>query len=70
MEETPDYGRLLDAEIRAFVARTESFFPANASRRPIAEQRRLYDAMCAAFHAGRPAGVTAQDGENAACRPW
>ena len=68
MDGTPDYGRLLDAETRAFVARAEGFFPADAADRPITEQRRLYDAMCRAFHAGRPEGVAAQEGTIAGTR--
>lgn len=56
-----DYDRLIDAETRAFVARVEAFAPAGAP--PVAARRRAYDAMCRAFDHGRPAGVTAADGD-------
>lgn len=57
----PDYDRLLDAEIRAFVAKTNSLYAADAATLPMEAQRRTYDRLCAAFHHGRPPGVTAID---------
>lgn len=57
----PDYRKLIDAEIWAFIDRTNSFYPVDAVDRTIEEQRRTYDEMCKAFHAGYPAGVSAQD---------
>lgn len=53
----PDYGLLLDDEVRAYIARGAEFYPPNAVDLTVAEQRCVYDAMCAAFHAGRPEGV-------------
>lgn len=57
----PDYGTLLDDEVRAFLARTEEFYPPDAVGMSIAEQRAAYDAMCTAFDYGYPAGVSAED---------
>ncbi|QDL91755.1 alpha/beta hydrolase [Paroceanicella profunda] len=53
----PDYSVLLDAEIRAFIARTGSFYPPDTAGFTAPEQRRVYDRMAEAFHAGRPEGV-------------
>ena len=52
---------ITDAEVLAFIARTESFYPPNTIESPIADQRRVYDEMCAAFRQPRPAGVTVTD---------
>ncbi|MEQ6247272.1 alpha/beta hydrolase [Sulfitobacter sp. HNIBRBA3233] len=57
----PDYGALLDAEVRAYIARGAEFYPPGAVGLTIEDQRATYDAMCAAFHAGRPEGVRTQD---------
>ena len=56
-----DYGLLLDDEVRAYIARGATFYPPDAVELTITEQRTVYDAMCAAFHAGRPDGVQAWD---------
>lgn len=55
-----DYKTLIDAETWAFIERTNSFYPVDAVDHSIAEQRRTYDRMAAAFHAGHPANVTAE----------
>jgi acetyl esterase len=60
--------RWLDPEIRAFIARTSSFYPDSANAGDIAEGRRLYARLCDGFRAPRPAGVVATDGSVAA--PW
>ncbi|MGJ8594435.1 alpha/beta hydrolase [Sulfitobacter sp.] len=57
----PDYGLLLDDEVRAYIARGAAFYPPNAVDLTVAEQRDVYDAMCAAFHAGRPKDVKVWD---------
>ena len=59
---TPDYAQLLDPEIHTFIARTASFYPHDLSPLDLAGQRRAYDAMAQAFHAGRPAGIRVEDG--------
>ncbi|NRB01800.1 MAG: alpha/beta hydrolase [Rhodobacteraceae bacterium] len=58
---TADYTKLLDAEVWAFLARTEEFYPPDAVDLTVADQRRVYDEMCAAFDVGRPDGVTTED---------
>jgi acetyl esterase len=52
---------MLDPDMTAFVRETERFYPADATGRPIAAQRTLYDAYCRAFAPPRPAGVTSSD---------
>lgn len=56
-----DYRQLIDAETWAFIERTSSFYPPETVSFTIAEQRAVYDRMCAAFHAGHPPGVRAHD---------
>lgn len=57
----PPLGAALDAEIRAFIAASEEGYPPDAAARPIAEQRALYDAMCARLRAPRPSGIGVED---------
>lgn len=57
----PDYGLLLDDEVRAYIAKGATFYPPNAVDLTIDGQRAVYDDMCAAFHAGHPDGVTTTD---------
>lgn len=57
----PDYGLLLDDEVRAYIARGAEFYPPHAVDLSVADQRAVYDAMCAAFHAGCPDGVEVWD---------
>ncbi len=56
-----DYRQRIDAEIWAFIERSESFYPPDAGSLPIAGKRKAYDAMCRAFEAGRPEGVSAEE---------
>lgn len=56
-----DYDVLLDAEVRAFLARTEADYPPDAVSLSIAEQRALYDRMCIQFHQSHPPGITVTD---------
>ena len=56
-----EYQRLIDGEIWAFIRRTDEWFPPETIGLPIERQRKVYDAMCRAFHAGRPANVATQD---------
>ena len=55
------YDHIIDAETRAFIERTESFYSGDTATMTIAEQRATYDAMCRDFHQGRPAGITVKD---------
>lgn len=57
----PDYAKLLDAEVWAYIERGAEFYPPNAVSLSIQEQRAVYNTMCAAFHQGYPEGVTAKD---------
>lgn len=57
----PDYAALLDAEVQAFLQRCDAFYPPDAVDLSVAEQRQVYDAMCAAFDYGHPKGVQSED---------
>lgn len=58
---TADYSLLLDDEVRAYITRGAEFYPPDAVDLTIAQQRAVYDDMCAAFHAGRPDTVQTWD---------
>jgi acetyl esterase len=55
-----DYAALIDAETWAFIERTNAFYPPDTIDYTIAQQREIYDRMCREFHAGYPAGLTAE----------
>ncbi len=57
----PDYQTLIDAPTWAFIERTNSFYPPETATFGIAEQRAIYDRMCAAFDSPYPPGVTSHD---------
>lgn len=57
----PDYQSLIDAPTWAFIRRTEAAYPPDTASRSIAEQRAIYDAMCASFRMPRPAGLRVED---------
>lgn len=57
----PDYETLIDAETWAFISETARHYPPDAVDLSVADQRRIYDRMCSAFHRGHPAGVVAED---------
>lgn len=56
-----DYASVLDDEVRAFIARTEDFYPPDAIGLSIQGQREVYNALCRAFDQGRPDGVSVHD---------
>ena len=56
-----DYDTLIDTETWAFIRKTGDYYPEDAVVLDIEGQRRVYDAMCRAFHQPYPAGVAAQD---------
>ena len=58
-----DYATLIDAETWAFIRQTEAHYPPDTAGFSPQQQRAVYDAMCAAFHAGRPPGLAVQDAE-------
>jgi len=55
------YDRLIDAPTWAFIRATDAAYPPDTASLSIADQRRIYDGMCRAFHRGYPPGVTAED---------
>ena len=57
----PSVDRMIDAEVAAFIARTESFYPSETNSAGPAENRAIYNRMCDAFRAPRPAGTTTTD---------
>ena len=56
-----DYDTYLDDEVRAFIARSEAFYPPDAVTASIEDQRRYYDALCQEFDVGYPEGITSTD---------
>lgn len=57
-----DYAARLDPQMRAFVERTNAFYPADAVNLSIAGQREVYDRMAEEFRAARPGDVEVTDG--------
>lgn len=57
----PDYATQIDAETWGFIRETEHWYPADTAGFSIADQRRVYDQMCRAFHRPYPAGMNVQD---------
>lgn len=56
-----DYQKLIDAATWGFIRETDAAYPPDTASMTIADQRRIYDGMCAKFNRGYPAGITAQD---------
>lgn len=56
-----DYSKLLDAQVHTFIASTNAAFPADAASLSIADQRKLYDAMCSEFRVDYPEGISSRD---------
>ncbi|MDO5631594.1 MAG: alpha/beta hydrolase [Paracoccus sp. (in: a-proteobacteria)] len=50
-----------DPQVLAFIAATEAAYPPEANGVSAADNRRFYDAMCAAFRAPRPEGLAVTD---------
>lgn len=57
----PDYNHLIGPETWAFIRDTERWYPPQTATSSIEAQRKVYDAMCRAFHAGRPPEVAVRD---------
>ncbi|SPH17738.1 Carboxylesterase NlhH [Defluviimonas aquaemixtae] len=57
----PEYDRLLDADIRAFIREAESFYPPDCISQSRGEQRACYVRLCQAFDAPRPKGLAVTD---------
>ncbi|QYK40907.1 MAG: alpha/beta hydrolase [Paracoccaceae bacterium] len=58
-----DYQTLIDAPTWAFIHATAAHYPDDTAFQGVAEQRRVYDAMCAAFRRPRPEGVAVTDAD-------
>lgn len=56
-----DYKALIDAETWSFIHATDGFYPPDAAAQGVAHNRAVYDAMCRAFHADHPEGVTTEN---------
>lgn len=56
-----NYRHIIDAQTWAFIEKTEAYYGPDASALDIDGQRAAYDAMCAAFDAGRPEGLAVTD---------
>jgi acetyl esterase len=56
-----DYETLIDAPTWAFIQKTNASYPPDTATLSIAEQRAIYDRMCAAFDTPYPPGVTSHD---------
>ena len=56
-----DYRQYLSPEVLAFIDETLAFYPDDLDPTDWAAQRRVYDAMAAHFHAGRPEGLRVSD---------
>ncbi len=56
-----DYERLIDEETWGFIRRTAESYPDDTVEMSIADQRRVYDAMCQDFRQARPPGIEVRD---------
>ncbi|MEH7830052.1 alpha/beta hydrolase [Gemmobacter denitrificans] len=56
-----DYQNLIDGPTWAFIRETDRWYPPEAVGLTIAEQRDVYNRMCAAFRKPHPAGITVRD---------
>lgn len=56
-----DYRTLIDADVWAFIDRTNGFYPQDGGEYAIARRRDVYDHMCRAFSSGYPDGVSAEN---------
>ncbi|WP_210526566.1 alpha/beta hydrolase fold domain-containing protein [Rubellimicrobium arenae] len=56
-----DYARLIDPETWSFIRATERWYPPETASFGIAQQREVYDRMCAAFRQPRPEGLDVTD---------
>lgn len=57
----PQYNTLIDDETWAFIRATEIHYPPDAASCSVAEQRLVYNRMCAAFNTPHPPGISTSD---------
>ncbi|MEC9342800.1 MAG: alpha/beta hydrolase [Pseudomonadota bacterium] len=55
------YQARIEPDLQAFIDRINALFPPETASLPLHEQRAVYDRMSAAFHAGRPPGISVRD---------
>lgn len=55
------YHNLIDDDTWAFIAHHESFYPPDAARQSIEQQREYYNRLCRGFRAPNPSGVSAEN---------
>jgi len=60
-QDQANYALLIDRQTQQFIRHTQSWYPPDATELSVAEQRRIYDAMCREFHAGYPPGISSSD---------
>ena len=58
----PDYLKLINPQMLAFIEKSQTKFPSNKTNRTIKDQRAAYQELCLVFNYGRPAGVVSSDG--------
>ncbi len=56
-----DYSKLIDDQTWGFIHEVERWYPPDTMDLDVAGQREVYNKMCGAFYAGRPAGVQVHD---------
>ena len=61
MSQPFDYDSVIDAETRAFIRETDSWYPPETASYSIERQRAIYDEMCRAFHRSYPPGLGVED---------
>jgi len=61
MSVKPDYAQLIDEQTWTFINKTTEFYPDDAVNASIDQQRAYYNAMCKAFHTGRPKTVNVEE---------
>ena len=59
--DNPDYSQIIDAATWDFIRKSEASYPPDTATLSIADQRRIYDALCRAFHRGHPPGMVTKD---------
>jgi len=57
----PDYQKLIGSQMRAFIEKSQAYYPSNTIDQTINEQRSRYKKLCLAFNYGRPAGIKCHD---------
>ena len=59
--DAPDYLKLINPQMLAFIEKSQAQYPSNATDQTIEEQRATYQKLCLDFNYGRPVGVVSKD---------